>query len=1016
MNNEDVNKHVTLVGTNLNSEEADILRKAGYTVDIVPSAPIEQVETPAIDRGEERFKMLFSAINDGFFLADILYGKDGVPCDYRYVEVNPTFLEMTGKSSSEIIGKTATELSSSMSSHWLDVFKTVASTNISTHSEIYIDCLHRDLEIFAFKPVEGKYAALISDISDIKRADNDLHKLNRTLKALSRSAKAMMHAVDESAYLKDVCKIIIEDCGYSMVWIGFAQDDEEKSVKPAAQAGFDQGYLDTLNISWADTTNGQGPTGKAIRLSNPFICKDMLTDPKFAPWRDEAIKRGYASSIALPLISGNQTIGALTIYAKMPDAFTKDEVNLLNELAADLAYGITAIRLRVANAEAEEALRISGQRLNTIINSINHPFFAVDTNWRYIYLNEATSKSIGMKQDDLIGKNIWELWPEMIESQFYENYHKAMNEQKEIEFESYSKFLNKWVDAKVFPSDDGLTVYLSDINEKKKIEDVYMFLLQRGWSTTDEDFFLSLARFLSDILEMDYVCIDRLAGDHLSAETVAIYNDGKFDDNVSYTLRDTPCGDVVGKTVCCFPTEVRNLFPNDEILQEMKAESYIGTTLWSSNGEPIGLIAVIGRKPLQNSHTAETILKLTSIRAAGELERRQAEEKLNEASAIAEEKAAQLESFIASLADGVILFDENGQTIFMNDAGKQIFGVHDNDLSDDWWKYQRFKLDEDKIPIDDTALNQALNGDIIKDFRYKALTPWGKDIIVSVSAAPVRDNQGRIMGATKVFRDISDIVEFERQKEEIYRREHNIAKILQDAIMPSEVPEIMFGCHIAAMYRPALIEAQIGGDFYDIFDLGDGKFGVLIGDVTGKGLPAAMRVAAARYAIRSYAYTDIGPSKVMELSNESLCRDSGDETKILTALFAIIDTRVGSMTYSIAGHEPPVILKNNGECEELSCGGVPFGIIQGTEYPQMSRRLNHGDTIILITDGITEARSPDPILFGNERMRDVIEMNAGAMPNEIVYALIDSATDHAGGNLQDDAAIVAIRYEDDNMS
>ena len=127
---------------------------------------------------------------------------------------------------------------------------------------------------------------------------------------------------------------------------------------------------------------------------------------------------------------------------------------------------------------------------------------------------------------------------------------------------------------------------------------------------------------------MDYVCIDRLVGDGLTAQTVAVYNDGTFADNETYALKDTPCGDVVGKTICCFPTGVCQLFPKDVGIQKLKAESYVGTTLWSFDGKPIGLIAVIGRKPLANPVMAESMLKLVAVRAAGELERKQAEEAL----------------------------------------------------------------------------------------------------------------------------------------------------------------------------------------------------------------------------------------------------------------------------------------------------------------------------------------------------------------------------------------------------
>ena len=169
---------------------------------------------------------------------------------------------------------------------------------------------------------------------------------------------------------------------------------------------------------------------------------------------------------------------------------------------------------------------------------------------------------------------------------------------------------------------------LADITEHKRIEDAQLFLLQSNWAAGD--FFESLARYLAETLDMDFVCIDRLEGDGLSARTVAVYFDGKFEDNTSYALKDTPCGDVVGKAICSFPRDVRHLFPQDTVLQEMAAEGYMGTTLWNSKGQPIGLIALISRKPLSNPRPVESLLKLVAVRAAGELERRQAEEALRE--------------------------------------------------------------------------------------------------------------------------------------------------------------------------------------------------------------------------------------------------------------------------------------------------------------------------------------------------------------------------------------------------
>ncbi len=202
------------------------------------------------------------------------------------------------------------------------------------------------------------------DITNRKKREEELRRLNRTLTALSNSSKAMTRASDEAEYMNEVCKIVVEDCGHKMVWIGFAEEDEAKTVRPVAHAGFEEGYLETLHITWADTERGRGPTGTAIRTGKASMCRNMLTDPNFAPWREQAIKRGYASSIVLPLIAEGKAFGAINIYSKHPDPFSDDEVKLLSELAGDLAYGITTLRLRAAHAQAEEALRSSEERLN----------------------------------------------------------------------------------------------------------------------------------------------------------------------------------------------------------------------------------------------------------------------------------------------------------------------------------------------------------------------------------------------------------------------------------------------------------------------------------------------------------------------------------------------------------------------------------------------------------------------------------------------------------------------------
>jgi len=207
----------------------------------------------------------------------------------------------------------------------------------------------------------------IQDITERKIKEETLRKFNLTLTALSKSSQAMLQSTNETDYLKQVCKIVTEDTDFAMVWIGYAEDDESKTVRPVASAGFNDDYLNSIIVSWADNKFGRGPTGVAIRTGEMFICKNMLTDSTFEPWREQALMYGFASSIVFPLKDGDKVFGAFTIYSKKPDSFLDVEIKLLAELANDLAQGITTIRLRAAHQLAEEALIKSHAELEVLV-------------------------------------------------------------------------------------------------------------------------------------------------------------------------------------------------------------------------------------------------------------------------------------------------------------------------------------------------------------------------------------------------------------------------------------------------------------------------------------------------------------------------------------------------------------------------------------------------------------------------------------------------------------------------
>jgi diguanylate cyclase (GGDEF)-like protein len=197
--------------------------------------------------------------------------------------------------------------------------------------------------------------------ADLRLSELQQKKLNRALRLLSDCNMALVHAEDEYKLLSDICRLCVESGGYLMAWVGYAEEDEVKTVRPVAQSGYENGYLDGINITWSDSERGRGPTGTAIRTGMVSINQNVLSNPAMAPWREAAIQRGYQSSISLPLIANAKVLGALTMYAREADAFDPEELQLLEELANDLAYGIVTLRTREEHAMAKEKLAFLAQ-------------------------------------------------------------------------------------------------------------------------------------------------------------------------------------------------------------------------------------------------------------------------------------------------------------------------------------------------------------------------------------------------------------------------------------------------------------------------------------------------------------------------------------------------------------------------------------------------------------------------------------------------------------------------------
>ncbi len=205
-----------------------------------------------------------------------------------------------------------------------------------------------------------------------QKSEESLAKINRELAVIHEINRGIVRIENEQNLLDEACRILCASGGYKMAWVGYALSDEGKSVKPISSAGDVAGYLDSLAISWGDGPSGMGPTGMAIRTGTRRYVQNFESDPAMRPWLDQAIPRGYRSSIALPLKTKSETLGALTVYAGIAEAFTPAEISLLEELADDLAFGIGALRARVRNQAAEDEIRDALREKEVLLRELHH--------------------------------------------------------------------------------------------------------------------------------------------------------------------------------------------------------------------------------------------------------------------------------------------------------------------------------------------------------------------------------------------------------------------------------------------------------------------------------------------------------------------------------------------------------------------------------------------------------------------------------------------------------------------
>ncbi|MDO8847744.1 MAG: SpoIIE family protein phosphatase [Coriobacteriia bacterium] len=320
----------------------------------------------------------------------------------------------------------------------------------------------------------------------------------------------------------------------------------------------------------------------------------------------------------------------------------------------------------------------------------------------------------------------------------------------------------------------------------------------------------------------------------------------------------------------------------------------------------------------------------------------------------------------------------------------------------------------DRISTSDTRLLNAAAEQGLESLLAVPLLARGRSIGVLVVFA--REPAAFTTDELDLLRTFGSQAALAIDTADMFSREHNVATVLQESILPTRLPHIP-GIEASSVYLPAGTDADIGGDYYDLFTAPDGRVVVSIGDVCGKGVAAATKTSMIRYALRGMVVAGLEPARVLSELNAMLL-EAGDATSIVTLWLGYIDTSAGTLLYADGGHPPGLLLQpSDARIERLATTGALLGAVSGIHWTQKTVALDAGATLLLYTDGVTEARSGGRF-FGEGRVRRALR--AGGRPASVAQRLLGQVQRFSAGELRDDAAILAVAYapggDDDDVS
>ena len=350
--------------------------------------------------------------------------------------------------------------------------------------EVVIQAINRGANFYLQKGGEpgsqfAEHSHKIQTAVENYQAGEKIQSLNKLYSVLSATNKAIINIRTKSAFFSEICRILVETGGFRMAWIGLA-DQERRTIRPIASAGYIDGYLDNINISTDDVPHGRGPTGTAFRQGKYYFSNDIASDPRMEPWRENALKRGYLANAAFPFAIGTKNAGVISLYAPFTGFFDEQIIDLLDELSVDVSFALRTLDEQDDREKAEKALKESEEKFHTLyqhmtegaaLHQLTYNDQGVPEDYVILETNYAFEKLLGISRDNVIGKTSKKAYG-VAETPYLEIYSRVAVTGEPESFETYFPPLAKHFSISVYcPKKGRFATIFEDITDQKCAEE-----------------------------------------------------------------------------------------------------------------------------------------------------------------------------------------------------------------------------------------------------------------------------------------------------------------------------------------------------------------------------------------------------------------------------------------------------------------------------------------------------------------------------------------------------------------